>query len=72
MSEEESKKLMQRRVELAKQLESLRAQRRDGLYTPGMTIVPHEQQNEQIDLQIEEIEATIAEIDEELERHPEA
>ena len=69
MSEEEAKKLMERRAELERQLEKLRAKRRNSLYTPGMTIVlPHEQQNEQIDLQIEEIEATIAEIDKELER----
>lgn len=35
MSEEESKRLMQRRSELESQLESLKAQTRDGLYHTG-------------------------------------
>lgn len=38
--------------------------------TPGMTmVVPNDRQNEQVELQIEGIEAAIAEIDEALKQH---
>ncbi len=67
MSTEQSQKLMERRAELEKQLRSL-TDKRDGLYMPGMTIVSDQPPptNEQTALQIEELQAAIAEIDEDL------
>jgi hypothetical protein len=68
MGAEQSKSLVERRAELEKHLRSLTG-RRDGLYTPGRTLVsgPPEE-SEQLHLQIEELQATIAEIDEELKK----
>jgi hypothetical protein len=58
---------MDRRAHLEKQLRALE-DRRDGLYTPGVTLVSGEPApaDEQIQLQIDEIEAAIAQIDEAL------
>jgi hypothetical protein len=68
MGAKQPKSLVERRAELEKQLRSL-TDRRDGLYTPGMTFVsgPREE-SEQVHLQIEELEATIAKMDEELKK----
>jgi hypothetical protein len=68
MSEDEQKALVERRAELERQLEGLKAKRKDeSLYMPGITIISEEEMpNEQIELEIEELEASIAEIDEEL------
>ncbi len=67
MSAEQSKNLMEQRADLEKQLRGLK-QRRNLLYTPGITIVSGHaaSSDEQIDLQIEELQATIAQIDEAL------
>jgi transposase len=67
MSAEQSQKLKERRAELEKQLRSL-TERSDGLYFPGLTIVSEQPPptDEQTALQIEELQAAIAEIDEEL------
>ena len=63
---EPSKNLLERRAELEKQLREL-TDRGDPLYMPGMTIVPGQlSATEQTELQIEELQAAIAEIDEEL------
>jgi hypothetical protein len=68
MDANHAKGLKQRRAELEKQLECLKAGREDGLYTPGVTIVSDgaPMPDEQIDLQIEELQAAIAQIDEAL------
>jgi 2'-5' RNA ligase len=69
MSEVETKSLMEQRAELERQLEELKAKKSSGNYTPGMTIVTSETSetfDEQTELEIAELEAAIAEIDEEL------
>ena len=67
MSAEQAKSLMEKRAELEKQLQSL-TYRGGALYTPGMTMISGEpwQIDEQTSLQIEELQAAIAEIDEAL------
>ncbi len=67
MDAEPSKSLVEQRVELKRLLDSL-TDKRDGLYTPGITVVSGrpEAANEQLDLQIEELQAAIAQIDETL------
>jgi hypothetical protein len=67
MSAEQTKSLMENRAELEKQLQRL-SDRRDALYTPGMTMISGEPRpiDEQTALQIEELQAAIAEIDEAL------
>lgn len=66
MSAEQTKSLMEKRAELEKQLQSL-TDRGDALYTPGRSIISGDgRPYEQTALQIEELQAAIAEIDEEL------
>lgn len=67
MSAEQTKSLMEKRAELEKQLQSL-TDRGDALYTPGRSIISGDGRplDEQTALQIEELQAAIAEIDEEL------
>jgi transposase len=67
MSTEQSKSLVEQRAELEKQLRSL-TDRRDGLYWPGITLVSDQPRSadEQTALQIEELQAAIAQIDEAL------
>ena len=67
MSAEQSKSLMEKRAELEKQLQSL-TDKGDALYTPGMTMISGGPRpiDEQTALQIEELQAAIAEIDEAL------
>jgi hypothetical protein len=69
MPAEPSKSLSERRAALEKQLREL-TDRGDPLYMPGMTVVPGQLSatDEQTELQIEELQAAIAEIDEELKR----
>lgn len=71
MSAEQSKSLVEQRAELEKQLRSL-TDRRDGLYWPGITLVSDRPrpENEQLDLQIEELQAAIAQIDEAMRKDP--
>jgi hypothetical protein len=72
MSTQDSESLKERRAELDGILRELTARRND-LYMPGMTLISGEAPPppEQIELEIEELQATIAEIDEELKKHPE-
>jgi len=67
MSAEQTKSLMEKRAELEKQLQSL-TDRGDALYTPGRPIISDQPPpiDEQTALQIEELQAAIAEIDEAL------
>ena len=67
MSVQDSQSLRERREHLEKQLRALK-DNRDGLYTPGVTFVTGGTPavDEQTDLQIEELEAAIAQIDEAL------
>jgi len=67
MSAEQTKSLMEKRAELEKQLQSL-TDRGDALYTPGRSIISDQSPpiDEQTALQIEELQAAIAEIDEAL------
>jgi hypothetical protein len=67
MPAERSKNLLERRAELERQLREL-TDKGDPLYMPGMTVVPGQLPgiDEQTELQIEELQAAIAEIDEEL------
>jgi hypothetical protein len=67
MFAQDPQNLKERREHLEKQLRALR-ENRDGLYTPGTTFVSGETPavDEQTDLQIEELEAAIAQIDEAL------
>ena len=69
MPAEPSKSLLERRAELDKQLREL-TERGNPLYMPGMTVVPRPlpAMDEQTELQIEELQAAIAEIDEELDQ----
>jgi transposase len=69
MSTAQSKSLIERRAELEKQLRSL-TDRTGEEYFPGMTIIPGHPRaiDEQTALQIEELQAAIAEIDESLKR----
>ena len=71
MSAEQSKSLVEQRAELEKQLRSL-TDSRDGLYMPGMTVISDQPRpiDEQTALQIEELQAAIAEIDEALRNAP--
>lgn len=72
MGAEKSKSLKERRAELEKLLRGL-MDTRDGLYMPGVTIVSDQPPpaNEQLDLEIEELQAAIAQIDEQLKNAPE-
>jgi hypothetical protein len=65
MGAEQTKSLMEQRADLEKQLDDLKAQRRDGLYTPGISILSDQSPSpdEQTDLQIEGLQAAIAQID---------
>jgi hypothetical protein len=65
MSEEQSKSLMEQRMQLERQLRHLQ-DHRDLLYMPGVTLISGEAPppSEQIELQIEELQAAIAQIDE--------
>ncbi len=67
MGAEKTKSLMERRAELEKLLRGL-MDTRDGLYTPGITMVSDRPPpaNEQLQLEIEELQAVIAQIDEAL------
>jgi len=67
MPAEPSKSLLERRAELEKQLREL-TERGNPLYMPGLTVVPRQlpATDEQTELQIEELQAAIAEIDQEL------
>jgi hypothetical protein len=67
MPAELSQSLLERRAELEKQLRDL-TDRGNPLYMPGMTVVSGQLSgaDEQTELQIEELQAAIAEIDEEL------
>ncbi|MGA7456735.1 MAG: hypothetical protein WBW51_05335 [Methyloceanibacter sp.] len=60
---------MERRAELEKQLRKL-TEKGDALYTPGRSVVPEHlpETDEQTELQIEELQAAIAEIDEALKK----
>jgi hypothetical protein len=66
MGAEKRKGLMERRAELEKLLRGL-METRDG-YTPGITMVSDQPPpaNEQLELEIEELQAAIAQIDEAL------
>ncbi len=72
MGAENSKNLKERRAELEKLLRDL-MDSRDGLYTPGITMISGQPPpaNEQVDLEIEELQAAIAQIDEALKNVPE-
>jgi len=72
MGAENSKNLKERRAELEKLLRDLMGSR-DGLYTPGITMISGQPPpaNEQVDLEIEELQAAIAQIDEALKNVPE-
>ena len=65
MSAEQTKSLMEKRAELEKQLQCL-TDRGDALYTPCRSIISDQPPpiDEQAALQIEELQAAIAEIDE--------
>ena len=65
MSAEQTKSLMEKRAELEKQLQCLTDR---GDVTPGRSIIPDQPPplDEQTALQIEELQAAIAEIDEAL------
>ena len=67
MSAEQTKSLMEKRTVLEKQLQS-RTDREDALYTPCRSIISDQPPliDEQTALQIEELQAAIAEIDEAL------
>ena len=67
MSAERTTSLMEQWAALEKQLQSL-TDRRDGLYTPGRSLISDQPPpiDEQTALQIEELQAAIAEIDEAL------
>jgi transposase len=64
MGAENSKSLTEQRAELEKLLRGL-LDTRDGLYTPGVTMISGQPPpaNEQLDLEIEELQAAIAQID---------
>jgi hypothetical protein len=72
MGAENSKNLKERRAELEKLLRGL-METRNGLYMPGITIISGQPApaNEQLDLEIEELQAAIAQIDEALKNVPE-
>jgi hypothetical protein len=67
MSAQDLQSLMKRRAHLEKQLRALEV-RRDGPYTPGVTLVSGEPApaDEQVQLQIDELAAAIAQIDQAL------
>jgi 2'-5' RNA ligase len=67
MGAEQARSLEEQRAALERQLERLKAQREDRwLYMPGVTIISDQapMPDEQIDLQIEELQAAIAQIEE--------
>jgi hypothetical protein len=70
MGAEQAKSLKERRADLERQLAGLKAERENGFYMPGVTIVSDRDltSGEQIDLQIEELQAAIAQVDEALEK----
>jgi hypothetical protein len=72
MGAESSKSLKERRAELEKLLRGL-METRDGLYMPGVTMISDQPPpaNEQMDLEIEELQAAIAQMDEALKKVPE-
>ena len=72
MSTQDLESLKERRAHLERMLRELTA-RRDDLYMPGVSLISGEAPPppEQIELEIEELQAMIAEIDEELKKHPE-
>jgi hypothetical protein len=72
MSTQDLEGLKERRAHLESMLRELTA-RRDDLYMPGVSLISREAPPppEQIELEIEELQAMIAEIDEELKKHPE-
>jgi hypothetical protein len=63
---------MDRRAHLERMLRELTARRAD-LYMPGVTLISGEAPppSEQVELEIDELQAAIAEIDEKLKKHPE-
>jgi len=69
MSTQDSESLKERRAHLERMLRELTARRND-LYMPGLTLISGEAPPppEQIELEIEELQAAIAEIDRELEK----
>jgi hypothetical protein len=71
MGAETSKRLKERRAELEKLLRGL-PDTRDGRYIPGITIVSGRPPpaNEQLDLEIEELQAAIAQLEEALKNVP--
>jgi len=72
MSTQDSESLKERRAHLEGLLRELTAKRND-LYMPGVSLISQEAPPppEQIELEIEELQAAIAEIDEESKKHPE-
>jgi hypothetical protein len=72
MSTQDSESLKERRAHLEGLLRELTTKPND-LYMPGVSLISQEAPPppEQIELEIEELQAAIAEIDEELKKHPE-
>jgi hypothetical protein len=72
MSSQDSESLKHKRAHLERLLRELTARRND-LYMPGISLISGEAPPppEQIELEIEELQAAIAEIDEELKKSPE-
>jgi hypothetical protein len=72
MSKQDLESLKAKRAHLEGLLRELTARRND-LYFPGVSLISGEAPPppEQIELEIEELQATIAEIDEELKKHQE-
>lgn len=71
MSVAQTKNLVEQRAQLERQLHHLKT-RRTLIYTPGITMVSDQPAptDEQIDLQIEDLEAAIAQIDEAIKNAP--
>jgi transposase len=67
MSAQDTQSLKERREHLERQLRALK-ENREGLYMPGVTVVSGQTPvaDEQTHLQVEELEAAIAQIDEAL------
>ena len=72
MSSQDFEGLKERRAHLERMLRELTV-RRDDLYMPGVSLISGEAPPppEQIELEIEELQAAIAQIDQELQKHPE-
>jgi hypothetical protein len=72
MSAQGSESLKHKRARLERLLRELTARRND-LYMPGISLISREAPPppEQIELEIEELQAAIAEIDEEVKKSPE-